>query len=235
MFGKATELIDQGMRAQLSAAAKARHSGAARIGWKVALNDAGVQKRLGITCSLVGTLAPPALAPGATYRPPRAGRPRLEAELGLRLSSSLPAGASLERAAATIAAVSPALEFVDASKPMTSLALMAESSFLHDAVLFGAEYEMQNAAHLGKDFPCVSRGEMVVAMPVAGRVPGDLAELVLHVANVLGRYGESLLAGDRVISGSYTDPIDIAPGDRITVDYGPLGELSVTIGEPRAS
>jgi len=234
MFGAATELVDAGMRAQLAAALKARQSGSARIGWKIALNDAGVQKRLGIPCSLVGTLAAPALASGAVYRPPSAGRPRLEAELALRICSAVPAGASLEQASAAIAAVGPAIEFVDAAKPMSSLAIMAQSSFLHDAVLFGPECDVQTAAHLGREFPRVWRNGEVLATPVSGRVPAKLAELVVHVANVLARYGESLLAGDRIISGSYTDPLDIVPADRITVDYGPLGELQVAVGEPRA-
>jgi 2-keto-4-pentenoate hydratase len=231
-YGPHTDLIDAGMRAQL-AEAKATRGNIPRVGWKIALNDAGVQRKLGIACSLVGSLASPALERHQPYRPPRNGRPRIEAEIGLRMRNAVGAGASLSEASLAIASISPAIEFVDAAKPMDNLGAMAACSFLHDGVVFGPEYDIGKLTHLGKEFPVVIRDGKPIARPVAGRVPENVGELVVHVARILERYGERLLAGDRIISGSYTDPLDIAPDEHLVVDYGALGKIDLLIGPPR--
>jgi 2-keto-4-pentenoate hydratase len=139
----------------------------------------------------------------------------------------------LPEASFAIASMSPAIEFVDAAKPMDNLRAMAECSFLHDGVVFGPEYDIGKVTHLGKEFPVVIRDGKPVATPVPGRVPENVGELVLHVARILERYGERLLADDRIISGSYTDPLDIAPGEHLVVDYGALGKIALLIGPPR--
>jgi 2-keto-4-pentenoate hydratase len=157
----------------------------------------------------------------------------MEAEVALRMGKAVSSDAPLQEALMAVRSISPAIEFVDAAKPMDSLGAMAECSFLHDRVLFGPDYDVSKLMQLGTDFPCVFRRGARVATPVAGRVPEDIAELVLHVARILERYGERLLAGEAIISGSYTDPLDIAPGDELTVDYGVLGKISLKIGPPR--
>jgi len=63
-----------------------------RLGCKIALNDAGVRRKLGIP--LVGSLVTPALEPGQPYHPPRNGNPRVEAEVALRLRKAVASDAS---------------------------------------------------------------------------------------------------------------------------------------------
>lgn len=232
-FGPATEAVDAGMRAQFAAAAKARANGMPRVGWKIAFADKAAQDRLGISSPLVGTLAGPALDLAAPYRPPANGRPRIEAEIALHLGRDVAPGASLEDASAAIDAVSPAIEFVDVSKMSRDLAVMAEGSILHDGVAFGPTFPLADARHLGGEFPQLLKAGAVIASPLPGRVPEDLAPLVAMVAAVVERYGERLLAGDRIICGSYIEPADLAPGDEFVVDFGPLGQIPVRVGEPR--
>ena len=40
--------------------------------------------------------------------------------------------------------------------------------------------------------------------------------------------GAKLTKGQIVLGGSFTRPVDIAAGDVIHVDYGPLGAISVS-------
>jgi len=56
-------------------------------------------------------------------------------------------------------------------------------------------------------------------------VPDDLSALVLLVARTLGRYGEKLQCGDRIISGSYIVPLVVEAGDLIEVDFGTIGKV----------
>jgi 2-keto-4-pentenoate hydratase len=70
-------------------------------------------------------------------------------------------------------------------------------------------------------------GDRIAQHAVAADVLGDLADIVCLVANTLGAFGEMLRAGDRIISGSMTRQIAVAPGDIVGLDLGPLGGVDV--------
>jgi 2-oxo-hept-3-ene-1,7-dioate hydratase len=61
---------------------------------------------------------------------------------------------------------------------------------------------------------------------VAAGVLGHPALGVAWLANRLSQHGESLAAGEIVLAGSFTRPIDLAAGDTIHADYGPCGSIS---------
>jgi 2-keto-4-pentenoate hydratase len=47
--------------------------------------------------------------------------------------------------------------------------------------------------------------------------------------NELSRYGLTLKAGEVVTTGTCLKPVEIAPGDRLRGDFGPLGQVSIAI------
>lgn len=51
---------------------------------------------------------------------------------------------------------------------------------------------------------------------------------VVWLANRLARLGIALPAGETILCGSFTRPIDCRAGDQITVDYGDLGTITVS-------
>ena len=59
------------------------------------------------------------------------------------------------------------------------------------------------------------------------RATGALSEppsvTVEVVRNFLEAHGATLSAGDRIIAGSIITPLPIAPGEEVTVTFGPLG------------
>ena len=223
-------LIDAGMTRQIAVFHEAIAGGMPRLGWKVAFNDPTVQQRLGLTATLVGWLdGRRVFLEDQPYQPLAGAKPVAEAELGLRMSGDAPPGLSLDQARAAIAAVAPAIEFADLAKPRAPLDEMIAQDILHDGVLFGPEAELAAASGLVEaGFPAVSVNGGPAQLGVAGRYPDDLAEVVVHVANVLAGYGESLRAGDRIICGAYL-AFDVATGDRVEADFGPLGSLSFTV------
>lgn len=225
------ELIESGMRRQLAAFHEALAAGMPRLGWKVGFNDPAVQQRMGLSGPIVGWLDGRRLfADGATYSVPEGAKPRIEAETAIRIASDVAPGASLDVARAAIAAVAPAYEFVNATKPLSPLDELLANDILHDGVLVGADKPLETAHGLVVNgFPSVSVNGQPRCQGLPGRYPVDLAELVLHVANVLGQFGEQLLAGDIIIGGSYIDPFDIAPGETIEADFGPLGKIKTTV------
>ncbi len=226
-----SELLQTGMRRQITAFHAALSACMPRLGWKVGFNVAAVQQRMGLSGPIVGWLdGRRAFNAGADYSAPASAKPRIEAETAIRISTDVPAGAILETARAAIAAVAPAFEFVDATKPIVPLDDLLANDILHDGVMFGGDQPLASAAGLvASGFPAVSVNGELKCSGLPDRYPDDLAELVLMVANTLGKYGEQLEAGDIIIGGSYIDPFDIAQGDVIEADFGPLGKITTTV------
>jgi 2-keto-4-pentenoate hydratase len=223
-------LINSGMTRQMAAFRHALAHGMPRLGWKVAFNDPAIQQRMGLTATLVGWLdGRRVFLEGQPYQPVTGAKPLAEAELAVRMSADVPAGASLDRARAALAAAAPAIEFANRAKAVAPLDELIAQDILHDGVSFGPEAPPAAASGLvASGFPAVAvnGGSMLYGVP--GRYPDDLAEIVVHVANVLAEYGEALLAGDRIICGAFV-AFDVATGDRVEADFGPLGAMSFSV------
>ena len=54
----------------------------------------------------------------------------------------------------------------------------------------------------------------------------DAKAFVAWLARRLAPWGESLRAGETILSGSFTRPVFVAPSDVFHVDYGALGAIS---------
>jgi 2-oxo-hept-3-ene-1,7-dioate hydratase len=61
---------------------------------------------------------------------------------------------------------------------------------------------------------------------VAAGVLNNPAQGVAWLANRLSPHGERLEAGEVVLSGSFTRPVDVRKGDTFHADYGPYGSVS---------
>jgi 2-oxo-hept-3-ene-1,7-dioate hydratase len=61
---------------------------------------------------------------------------------------------------------------------------------------------------------------------VAAGVLNNPAQGVAWLANRLAPHGERLEAGEVVLSGSFTRPVDVRKGDTFHADYGPYGSVS---------
>lgn len=72
----------------------------------------------------------------------------------------------------------------------------------------------------------VSKNGDVEETGMAAGVLNHPAHGVAWLANRLHRYGDSLKAGEVILSGSFIRPIDVVAGDTIVADYGPLGAVS---------
>lgn len=226
-----SELIAAGMERQIQAFHAAQGAGMPRLGWKIGLNDPAAQQRLGLPGPIVGWLDGRRLIrEGEPYAPPAGAKPRVEAETAILVGRDIAAGATAEAARDAIAAIAPAIEFVDGVKPLFPVDELLAHDILHEAVLLGPSAEVGLARGLvAAGFPSVTNNGQPVRTALPGRYPDDLAEIVVLVATTLVEYGESLRAGDWIIGGSYIDPFDIAVGDAVRADFGPLGAISFEV------
>lgn len=74
----------------------------------------------------------------------------------------------------------------------------------------------------------IRRGVEAASTTDPEALTGKLAEIVAHVANTLAAYGEKLSAGDVIITGSITVPLQLDPDEtELTHALDPIGEVSV--------
>ena len=70
------------------------------------------------------------------------------------------------------------------------------------------------------------RNEVIEESGVAAAVLNHPANGVAWLTRKLSPYGESLAAGEVILSGSFTRPVAANRGDAFFIDYGPLGAIS---------
>lgn len=71
---------------------------------------------------------------------------------------------------------------------------------------------------------CYRNGQ-VEESGVAAAVMNHPAKGIAWLVNKLSQFGVSLEAGEFVLAGSFTRPLDIVQGDTFHVDYGPMGSV----------
>lgn len=76
---------------------------------------------------------------------------------------------------------------------------------------------------------CCKNG-VVEETGVAAGVLNHPANGIVWLANRLAERGEGLAAGEIVLAGSFTRPIEVGRGDTIQADYGPFGTVSCYFG-----
>lgn len=198
--------------------------GAERVGWKVGLNAPPVMESLGLAHPVIGFLTGATVVEtGGSCSLGGAGKPLAEPEVSIEVRRDVGAGAEPDEALAAIESLGPAIEIVDIPAPPEDVELAVAGNVFHRAVVFGPT--RQDAAVSGAVAGVTVDGEQRERADVGT----DLAETICVVADLLGAVGERLSAGDRIIAGSLTTPVELAPGERVELDLGTLGMAEVSL------
>jgi 2-oxo-hept-3-ene-1,7-dioate hydratase len=72
----------------------------------------------------------------------------------------------------------------------------------------------------------LSRNSVIEETGIAAGVLNNPANGVAWLVNRLAPWGQSLDAGEVVLGGSFTRPVEARPGDVFNADFGPLGTIS---------
>lgn len=220
--------FDDAIREQLARLDARLAAGMPRAGWKVCVNDARMQKRLGLEASFVGFLEGARhLESAATWVAGAGAVLGVEPELAIRFRGPLTGDDDRDAAQRAIAGVAPAIEVVDWRSATFDLAALAASSSFHAGFVTGELRRLSDVPAIGDACPLFRRGDAVLGVPDASLVPADLATLALDVARFLARFGQTIEAGDWLLCGACTNPGRAAPGDTVEADFGSLGSVSV--------
>lgn len=207
------------------------------VGYKIGLTSPGMQAMCGITTPVAGVvLADCVHASGAILDRSRYGRLGIEFEIAIRIGSELaPADAvaiGIEEVAAAVDAVAPAIELVDDRhcdyKTLDVLSLVADNAWNAGIVLgeFRTAWpdlaQIRGSVHVDGAGPALDRGG---GRDVLGHPFAPVAWLASHLA----QRGESLRAGDIVMTGSMvtTKFPDAAGHWRFEVDG--IGEVALRV------
>jgi len=222
--------VRRGMQAQLARRAERVGAGEKPLGWKLGLGAPGAMASLGTSGPQVGYLFQSALlSSGAEVNVTGWTQPGAEPEIAAQLATDLPPGATATQARAAIAALMPAIELVDLKEPPTAEnleALLAGDIFQRHVLLGEGRRRGGETADLSAHV--FRRGKHAAEATDPEALTGKVPALLVHLANTLNAFGESLKAGDIVICGS-TVPMPLIEPDETEFGYElrPIGAASV--------
>ena len=228
--------IDDAYAIQLEAIGARRAAGARLRGHKIGLTSKAMQASAGISEPDFGHLLDDMFYNDGDMLP--TGRfivPRIEVELAFVLGAPLrgPDVTVYDVLRATDY-VTPALELIDGRSqyPRTIVDNIADNAACGGVILGGRPVKPTEV-----DLRWVSallfQNGVIEESGVAAAVLNHPAHGVAWLARRLAPWGESLAAGETILSGSFTRPVFVEPGDVFHVDYGPLGSIACRF-EPEA-
>ena len=223
-------LIKQGMTAQLETRRTRMAAGEKPIGWKVGMGAPGSMQKLGLVAPLVGYLMQRALlVSGGTISLKGYSKPVMEPEIAVRMGKDLGRDATPGATLAAIKEIMPAIEIADlAPVPAPdNLDLVLGRDIFQRHVVLGGETRASGSV-AGLTSRLIRRGAEAACSADPEALTGKLLDIVAHVANVVAAFGETLSAGDVIITGSITPPVIIEPDEtEITHAIDPIGAVSV--------
>ena len=204
--------------------------GARLVGRKIGLTSRAMQMASNFTEPDYGFLTDDMLiADGAQIETARYVNPRLEVELAFIM------GQDLAGAHCTVADVMRATEFVTPALELIAYRTQVPRQIVDTIADNAAAGAMVMGGRLVRPFDVdirwvgatLSKNGIIEESGVSAAVMGHPAAGIAWLVKKLALHGGGLKAGQIVLAGSFTRPINIAPGDVIAADYGPMGSLGV--------
>lgn len=210
--------------------------GQAVAGWKIAATSQAGQAHIAVSGPLAGPVFADRLQGSGATLSLSANRMRVaECEVVFRMARSLAPRARPYRREEVLAAVGslhPGVEVPDSRflrfERAGEAQLIADCACSHDMVLGAAivpDERVQRLPELGVQAR-VSDGRTPEG--VGANALGDPVEALAWLVNELSATGRTLEAGQFVTTGACVPPIPVAPGQRVTADFGWLGRVSAS-------
>lgn len=205
-------------------------------GWKIGLTSRAMQMALNIDIPDSGVLTRSMhFDSGATIPPGRFIQPRIEAEIAFVMKSDI-GGDTVTRDDVLAATdyVAPALEILDTrvlrNDPATGQPRKVFDTIADNAanagIVMGAErHQPDNLRWVGA---IVTRNGTVEETGLGAGVLNDPMESVVWLARRMALYGDTIKAGQVILSGSFIRPIECPPGTQIEADFGSFGRVDLS-------
>jgi 2-oxo-hept-3-ene-1,7-dioate hydratase len=207
------------------------------VGHKIGLTSRAMQQAMHIDEPDFGTLLDYMVIPsGTTLRAADYVDPKIEVEVAFVLGARLVgADVTTDDVLAATAAVVPALELIDARShrrdPDDGVTRTVRDTISDNAanagiVTGGVAMSPRELDLRWVGAICQRNGEVEETGLAAG-VLDDPVQGVVWLARKFAPYGIALEAGQTVLAGSFTRPVDCRAGDQFHVDFGALGVIEL--------
>lgn len=206
-------------------------AGARVIGRKIGLTSRAMQMASKMTEPDYGVMLDDALyRDGARIAASRFIKPRLETELAFVMGADLSgAGCQMHDVLRATEFVSPALEIIDyRTEVPRAIADTIADNAAYGAIVLGGRIFRPFDTDLRWIAATLSKNGTIEESGVSAAIMGHPAAGIAWLVNKLAPLGGGLKAGDIVLCGSFTRPVDVAAGDVIFADYGPFGAIGVS-------
>lgn len=229
--------MDDAYAVQSALLASKRASGRAILGWKIGLTSKAMQQALGISIPDSGILFDDMLFETGTVVPEgHFIQPRIEAEIAFVMGSSV-GGAEVTRSdiLGATEAVVPAIEILDTrilrKDPETGATRTVLDTIADNAanagIVLGRTRHAPDSIDLRWVGAIISRDGEVEETGLGAGVLNDPVESVVWLARRMAQYGQQIEAGQVVLSGSFTRPVECPSGADIHADFGPFGSVRI--------
>lgn len=221
---------EDGYAIQAAYEAKSAHP---RYGWKIAATSAAGQQHINVDGPIAGRLlAEKIAAPGAEISLTNNRMLVCEPEFGFRFARDLPAGRAYDRAEvmAAVGTLHLTLEIPDSR--YTDFTKVGAPSLIADNA---CARELIVGPPVTADWRSVDLAAHAVQAEVTGKfsrtgsgaaVLGDPRDALTWLVNEAAGIGADIQAGELVTTGTCMVPLEVSPGDEVSVDYGLLGSIS---------
>ena len=218
--------VRRGMERQLELRREILDGGARPIGWKLGLGTQAAMEQHGTSAPLVGFLTDGGLRePGSELAIGGWTKPTAEPEIAVHIAADVTADGDRDAVRQAIGGVGVAFEIVDIDGGEVEQILAGD--IFHRCVVLGAPtpYGDVDLATLRGEIRH-AEGKQAIDDPLA-LVP-DPVDAVAHLAQHLAAFGETVRAGEVLITGSIIPALAVAPGDQLRYRLDPLGELALS-------
>lgn len=205
-------------------------------GWKIGLTSKAMQYALNISIPDSGVLLDDMFFPDSANIPAnRFIQPRVEAEIAFIMKAPLAGpGVTVFDVLNATDFITPALEILDTrvqrvdaetKKVRTIFDTIADNA-ANGGIVMGGRPMRPMDVDMRWMGAIVSRNGEVEETGLGAGVLNHPAAGVAWLANRLGQYGQTIAAGEVVLSGSFIRPIEARHGDTIVADFGQQGTVS---------
>jgi 2-keto-4-pentenoate hydratase len=203
------------------------------VGGKLGFTSLAMQRAMGVDHPNYGWLTDAMLVHDRVIRLGELIHPKVEPEIAFVLGADLDAGSDRSDVLAATTAVAPCLEVVDSRYDGFRFAAfdnIADNSsagkvVLGDAAVDPAEVDVRTCGVV-----VTVDGELAATAAGAAALD-DPAEAVAWMARAVAATARPLRAGDIVISGGLTAPVDVRPGMTVRVDIDRVGAACLRVTE----
>lgn len=208
-----------------------------RAGWKIAATSQAGQNHINVDGPLAGRLLAEKIHPDGSDLTLSGNHMRVaEPEFAFRLANAIPArGAeySVAEVFANVGDLHLAIELPDSRyTDFTAVggpALIADNAAARDLVLGPAVTADWRGIDLAQHEVHCTVGGRYTRDGIGANVLGDPRHALTWCINELSQLGIDLNAGEVITTGTAAIPLEIEPGDKVTAEFGDLGQITVTL------